>query len=65
MVSLATGIVAEFPTEWVDFCLRWAEEKNTRAGYGCVGLMPLLSLINNQERRDDFVRKWLREANNE
>jgi hypothetical protein len=61
MISLNTGIVADYPMEWVYSCLDWAREKNRTARYGAIGLSGVLTAINNMERRDDFVRRWQKE----
>jgi uncharacterized membrane protein YuzA (DUF378 family) len=61
MISLNTGIVADYPMEWVYNCIDWAGEKNRTAGYGMIGLAGVLAIINNMERRDDFVRRWQKE----
>lgn len=60
IVPLGTGIVAEYPEEWVENCLRWAEDKNTRARYPAIGLGAIRSLLMNTDKRDDFIRSWMR-----
>lgn len=63
-MPLGTGIVAEYPEEWVKNCFDWAEEKNRKAGYPMIGLKALRNLIMNSDRKNDFVRRWkIKEAN--
>ena len=44
----------EMPTEWVRSCVKWFRNKNKR---GYVPLKGLATLINDEERKSDFVRK--------
>jgi hypothetical protein len=52
---------ADYPTEWVVNCFQWAKDMNKRAGYGVIGLTQLLALLNNGDKRDEFIRRWNKE----
>lgn len=64
LVPLGSGIVAEYPEEWVKECLDWAEEKNRRAGYPEIGLKALRTAIMNRDRKNDFIRRWKQKETN-
>jgi hypothetical protein len=55
MMSLATGLISDFPTEWVESCLAWAKKKNARAPV--IGESELLSLVSNRDKKSDWLRK--------
>jgi hypothetical protein len=44
----------EMPEEWVKNCLQWFKNKNKK---GFIPLKGLLTLINNEDRKSDFIRK--------
>lgn len=55
MMPLASGQVSEYPREWVDNCLEWFAKKN-KSGY--VPLQALLTLLKDEDRKNEFVGKW-------
>jgi len=62
MVSLETGIVGKYPTEWVDNCIEWANKKFREGAY--ISLKSLLSLIQNQDKKTEFVTRWQKQHPN-
>jgi len=56
MMSLKTGITVEYPSEWVRECCLIAERmRNNRQ---MIQLKGLLTLINNTERKKEFLEHW-------
>lgn len=56
MLPLSTNMVSKYPTEWVDNCIDWVIAKYRQGKY--IGMKGLLSLINNQDRKTEFITKW-------
>ena len=56
MLYLASGLISIYPTEWVDNCIDWAARKR-RDGY-IVNLKGLINLINDKDKRMQFVAAW-------
>jgi len=56
MMSLTTGVVCEYPTEWVRECCHIAEKM--RDSKKMIQLKGLLTLINNTERKKEFLETW-------
>ena len=52
-MSLDSGVVSEYPTEWIEFCCEWAESK--RAKGSIVQLKGLVTFINRKEARQEFI----------
>jgi hypothetical protein len=62
MFPAASGVVGDYPTEWVMFCIEFAEKKNGRerkrrpSGVGIVISFPnLIKYINNATKRIDWL----------
>jgi len=63
ILPLSSGLESKYPTEWVEEIVAWAEKKNnqyvrdnpSRRGIA-IGLPQLLSAIENQERKEEWLR---------
>jgi hypothetical protein len=55
-VSLDTGIVSDYPSEWIEECCQVAEKMRKEKKF--IQLKGLITLINNKERRDKFVATY-------
>lgn len=55
-LALSDGLVSIYPIEWVETCIEWAIKKR-KDGFP-VMLLGLLNLINDSERRTDFIARW-------
>lgn len=53
MQPITLQVTPDWPTEWVYNCLEWFENKNKK---GYVPLYGLLKLLNNDDRKDDYIR---------
>jgi hypothetical protein len=58
MLYLASGLISVYPTEWVENCMDWAVRKR-REGY-IINLKGLINLINDKDRRLQFIATWQR-----
>lgn len=56
---LSSGIISVYPTEWVESCVEWAKRK--RQERVAISFLALINLINNSDRRTQFIQKWARE----
>lgn len=57
MVSLESGVVGRYPMEWVYAVLAWVAVR----ARGAKALRGFLNSLEDQEWRNDFVRKWQQE----
>lgn len=57
MMSLTSGVIAKYPTEWVDMCIEWAQNKNLKKGT-VVTLQGLLGFINKEVRKAQFLAQY-------
>ena len=58
MLSLATGLISIYPTEWVETSLNWARKKR-QDGF-LIPFKGVINLINDKERKEQFVISWQR-----
>src|SRR5574340_360026 len=59
MMSLAeTRIASRYPREWIDRCMSWARDMRRKGTP--IKLSSLINLINNADRRADFISEWTR-----
>ena len=56
---LASGLVSVYPAEWVETCLEWAAKKR-HDGF-MIAFKGLINLINDKDRREQFVTNWQRQ----
>lgn len=56
---LASGLVSIYPAEWVENCMEWARKK--RHNGSLVAFNGLVNLINDKDRREQFVTTWQRQ----
>lgn len=56
---LNSGIISVYPTEWVETCVEWAKRK--RHERMPISLLGLINLINNNDRKQQFIQKWSKE----
>jgi hypothetical protein len=59
MLSLITGVVSKFPTEWVEYCCQWAIKKRKSSPPVPIDWKGLLSFIHNDDAKNKFVERWL------
>jgi hypothetical protein len=59
MVSLSTGIISKYPTEWVDHCCSWAVNKAHAKKPEYINWKGLLTFIHNEDAKNEFVERWL------
>lgn len=57
MMSLSSGLTAKYPTEWVDMCVEWAQNKNLKKGT-VITMQGLLGFINNEKRKAQFLAEY-------
>jgi len=57
-VSLTGGLISIYPVEWVDQCIEWAKKK--RRDGTPINLLALVNLINNADRKAEFISAWKR-----
>jgi glycogen debranching enzyme len=57
-MSLTGGVISVYPLEWVDQCIEWAKKK--RRDGTPINLLALVNLINNADRKVEFVSSWRR-----
>lgn len=55
-MSLDSGVESVFPTEWIEFCCEWAE--SARKKRKMVDLKGLLTFINREEAKEEFLDKY-------
>lgn len=55
---LASGLVSVYPAEWIESCISWAIKKR-HDGY-MVAFNGLVNLINDKDRREQFITNWQR-----
>lgn len=51
-------VISRYPTEWVQNCIAWARDMRRKGSP--IRLMSLINLINNEDRRIEFVSEWTR-----
>lgn len=56
LMSLQTGVISTYPQEWVDSCINWVCKK--RRDGTPIQLTALLNLINNNDRKQNFIASW-------
>jgi hypothetical protein len=54
--SLRGGLVQAYPTEWIDNCLEWV--RTHRANGEWISLKGVVSLLNNADRKANFLARW-------
>jgi hypothetical protein len=59
-ISLTGGLISVYPLEWVDQCIDWANKKRRVDGQW-VGFIGLVNLINNEDKKIEFVQRWQKE----
>lgn len=59
VLPLSSGIESAYPTEWLQNCCDWARKK--RANREMVGLLGLVHLIQNEDRKGEFVARFIKE----
>lgn len=62
-LSLQSGVVSNYPIEWIDNCCSWTARVRKdyvlkKPGGKFIALQGLISLINNKDRCKEFVTKW-------
>ena len=53
---LESGLISVYPAEWVDTCINWVIKKRKEGYY--VQLTGLINLINDKDKRMQFIAKW-------